>query len=407
MVVRSDVAVVGLGAMGAMSLWQLAERGVSVVGVERYDIAHPYGSSHGASRIFRSILFEGPEYVPVARRSLELWRELERVSDTPLLTITGGLCIGTDGGELIADAVQSADAGDVSYELLGIDVLRARFPQHACFDDDIGVYEHAAGSVNPELAIRAAVARAAELGATVQTETTVTAVEFGADRVAITCDDQTIEARAAIISAGPWFTDLVPHLELPLRNQRSILSWFAPGRDFGADRFPAFVRESHDLQGWGLPDLDGSGVKIGISGQPKPWLDRPEDNRAPVSAAETLPIESFCTRAFPELAPSRASTRRHPTATSLWARRRGRQVWCSLVASPGTASSTPRESGRLRPTSRSTERPTFRSAVSTRTDSAQCPTDRKERTREVRTTRPIRTLGEPAESRHDELRPGH
>ncbi len=303
MVVRSDVAVVGLGAMGAMSLWQLAERGVSVVGVERYDIAHPYGSSHGASRIFRSILFEGPEYVPVARRSLELWRELERVSDTPLLTITGGLCIGTDGGELIADAVQSADAGDVSYELLGIDVLRARFPQHACFDDDIGVYEHAAGSVNPELAIRAAVARAAELGATVQTETTVTAVEFGADRVAITCDDQTIEARAAIISAGPWFTDLVPHLELPLRNQRSILSWFAPGRDFGADRFPAFVRESHDLQGWGLPDLDGSGVKIGISGQPKPWLDRPEDNRAPVSAAETLPIESFCTRAFPELPP--------------------------------------------------------------------------------------------------------
>lgn len=303
MVVRCDFAVVGLGAMGAMSLWQLAERGVSVVGLERYDIAHPYGSSHGGSRIFRSILFEGPEYVPVARRSLELWRELERVADTSLLTVTGGLCIGSDGGDLTADAVKSADEGGVAYELLDVDALRTRFPQHASFDDDIGVYESEAGSVHPERAIEAAVARAVECGARVETGTVVSAIEFGSDRVRVECVGSVIEARTVVVSAGPWFNDLVPELALPLRNQRSILSWFAGGRDFGADRFPAFVRESHDLQGWGLPDLDGSGVKVGISGQPKPWLDRPEDNRAPVRSAETLPIESFCRIAFPGLLP--------------------------------------------------------------------------------------------------------
>ncbi|UYM07260.1 N-methyl-L-tryptophan oxidase [Solicola gregarius] len=303
MVVRCDVAVVGLGAMGAMSLWQLAERGVSVVGVERYDIAHPYGSSHGASRIYRSILFEGAEYVPIARRSLELWRELERAADAPLLTTTGGLSIGTDGGELVADAVKSADAGEVAYELLDVDALRTRFPQHATFDDDIGVYEREAGSVNPELAIRAAVARAVDRGARVETGTVVSSIEFGTDRVVVACADNVIEARTVIVSAGPWFNDLVPELALPLRNQRSILSWFSGGSGYGPDRFPTFVRESHDLQGWGIPDLDGSGVKIGISGQPKPWLDRPEDNRTPVTPGETQPIESFCRMAFPGLLP--------------------------------------------------------------------------------------------------------
>ena len=301
MVKRYDAVVVGLGAMGAMALWQLAERGATVVGIERYDIAHPYGSSHGGSRIYRSILFEGAEYVPIARRSLDLWRKLERAAGTRLLTETGGLCIGTDGGELIADAVKSADAGGVTYEQLNIDALRTRFPQHAVFDDDIGVYEHEAGSVHPERAIEAAVSRAADLGARVETRTEVVSVEFGSDAVAITCGESVIEARRVIISAGPWFTDLVPDLALPLRNQRSILSWFSGGPTFGADRFPTFVRESHNLHGWGLPDLDGSGVKVGISGRPKPWLERPEDNRVAVNAMEMEPIEAFCREAFPAL----------------------------------------------------------------------------------------------------------
>ncbi|MFF3601892.1 NAD(P)-binding domain-containing protein, partial [Kitasatospora indigofera] len=36
MVERVNVAVVGLGAMGANALWRLAERGVSVVGFEQF-----------------------------------------------------------------------------------------------------------------------------------------------------------------------------------------------------------------------------------------------------------------------------------------------------------------------------------------------------------------------------------
>ena len=36
----AEVAVIGLGAVGAMALWRLAERRVRVEGFERFGIAH-------------------------------------------------------------------------------------------------------------------------------------------------------------------------------------------------------------------------------------------------------------------------------------------------------------------------------------------------------------------------------
>lgn len=58
MEVDKDVVVVGLGAFGSAALWRLAERGADVAGVGRYGIGHPYGSSHGITRLFRIACME-------------------------------------------------------------------------------------------------------------------------------------------------------------------------------------------------------------------------------------------------------------------------------------------------------------------------------------------------------------
>ncbi|MFF3619511.1 hypothetical protein [Streptomyces sp. NPDC002467] len=52
--------------------------------------------------------------------------------------------------------------------------------------------------------------------------------------------------------------------------------------DHGPGRFPVLVRRSRGWQGWGIPDVDGGGVKVGVSGpaSPKRRLSRPEANRA-------------------------------------------------------------------------------------------------------------------------------
>ena len=72
-----DVIVVGLGAMGSASLYQLARRGARVLGIDRFHPPHDHGSSHGESRITRQAIGEGEEYVPFVLRSHEIWRELE------------------------------------------------------------------------------------------------------------------------------------------------------------------------------------------------------------------------------------------------------------------------------------------------------------------------------------------
>jgi sarcosine oxidase len=91
--------VVGLGAMGSATAYQLAKRGAAVVGLDRYAPPHTHGSTHGETRVTRQAIGEGEEYSPFALRSHELWREIERETGTDLLTQCGGLIISSSSAQ--------------------------------------------------------------------------------------------------------------------------------------------------------------------------------------------------------------------------------------------------------------------------------------------------------------------
>src|SRR5215216_1144061 len=103
-----DVIVLGLGAMGSTTAYQLASRGQRVLGLEQYLPAHDQGSSHGQSRIIRLAYLEDPGYVPLLLRAYELWGQIERETGEQLLTITGGLMIGQAGSRVFGGSVRSA-----------------------------------------------------------------------------------------------------------------------------------------------------------------------------------------------------------------------------------------------------------------------------------------------------------
>src|SRR5215470_3167609 len=92
-----DVAVIGLGAMGAATLYQLARQGAEAIGLDRFSPPHMHGSSHGETRITREAAGEGRAYVPLVRRSHEIWRELESATGKRLLVACGCLIIGRRG----------------------------------------------------------------------------------------------------------------------------------------------------------------------------------------------------------------------------------------------------------------------------------------------------------------------
>ena len=120
-----DVIVVGVGGMGSAACWHLARRGHRVLGLERFDIPHAMGSSHGITRIIRLPYYEDPAYVPLLRRAYALWRELEAASGERLLVITGSIDAGPEDGAVFQGALGSARLHALPHEVLtGAEVER-------------------------------------------------------------------------------------------------------------------------------------------------------------------------------------------------------------------------------------------------------------------------------------------
>ena len=74
------VVIVGAGAMGSASAWQLARAGADVTLLEQFEAGHDRGSSHGTVRIFR-LAYADDLYVRLALEAEPLWAELEEAAE--------------------------------------------------------------------------------------------------------------------------------------------------------------------------------------------------------------------------------------------------------------------------------------------------------------------------------------
>ncbi len=135
--ISADIVVVGLGAMGAATLFQLASQGVKVVGVDRYAPPHTLGSSHGETRITRCAVGEGAAYVPFAMASHAIWREIEAETGQTLLVESGFLAIAPEGEatkhhgttDFLDTTLSLARQFSLPHESLSAEEITRRLPQ--------------------------------------------------------------------------------------------------------------------------------------------------------------------------------------------------------------------------------------------------------------------------------------
>ena len=90
-----DCIVIGAGGIGSAALDHVASRGASVLGIERFGIAHAQGSSHGHTRVIRQAYFEHPDYVPLLRRARELWTDINARTGREVFCPVGGCLLYT------------------------------------------------------------------------------------------------------------------------------------------------------------------------------------------------------------------------------------------------------------------------------------------------------------------------
>lgn len=265
----ADVVVVGLGAWGSCTLWQLAEAGVDVVGIEQFRLGHDFGSSHGGSRMFRTACREHPNLVALAQRSGRLWAELEAVSGRRLVEPTGGLLIGPRDGHLVEGTLDVANRAGLSIELLSATEVRRRYPGHATVPDGhAAVLETSAALVRPEATITAAVDRARTRGARVLDGTAVKEIELVSDGVVVHTPSGIVRAQQAVVTAGPWLGELLDGQ--PVEAVRMPMTWFRPvaagDERFALEKFPVFLRELDSGEVlWG----HGIGADLGPDGEVK------------------------------------------------------------------------------------------------------------------------------------------
>ncbi len=266
--VRVDVAVVGLGAIGSATAWQLARRGLDVVGLDQFELGHTRGASHDTSRILRRS-YHTPAYVRLAGEAYADWADVSSASGTELVTVTGGLDLFPPGAAIPpADYVASMRACGVPFAELGADEVARRWPALALPPGTTALHQADTAIVPAGRGTATLQRLAADAGAQLRDLTPVVALADRSDglvevRAAGPAGTRTYVAERVVLTADAWTNDLLAHLgtSLPLTVTREQVTYFAPavpGR-FGPDRLPLWIWMD-DPSFYGFPTYDEAGT---------------------------------------------------------------------------------------------------------------------------------------------------
>lgn len=269
---KYNTIVIGLGAMGSASLYQLAKNGQNVLGIEQFSTPHTYGSSHGETRITRQAIAEGEEYVPLVLRANELWREIERDTGQVLYQQTGILIMASNAidkpNKFVDDTIKAANKYSISHTELTANEIGTRFPQFKLQGSEKGYFERGAGFLRPEACLEAQLELAKRYGAELHSGEKFIAYEQNDDGITVITDKAKYLTDKLVLTVGPWVNDVLPdNYKNAIKVYRQVLYWFEVEdiKQYEMGIFPVFNWEfntAHEDFIYGFPSLDGKSIKV-------------------------------------------------------------------------------------------------------------------------------------------------
>ena len=262
---RYDAIVVGVGGMGSATVYELARRGKRVLGLERFDIPHDMGSSHGHTRIIRLAYYEHPSYVMLLRRAYELWREIQGTAGEKLLHITGSVDAGPADSWVFKGSLQSCKLHDLPHEVLTGAELRRRFPGYQLPAEHLALLQPEGGFLMPERCIVSYVEAAQALGAEIHGRERVLEWEPLGGRRARPHRPRHVRGRPAGDHRRRLERRAAGLLEGLAVPERQVLAWLQPSRPelFRPSDFPVFNLLVDEGRFYGFPVIGVPGFKFG------------------------------------------------------------------------------------------------------------------------------------------------
>ncbi|MEP7290845.1 MAG: N-methyl-L-tryptophan oxidase, partial [Chloroflexota bacterium] len=290
-----------------------AKAGHSVLLLEQYAIDHQRGSSHGYSRIIR-YAYDHSVYVEMAKAAFPAWHAFEQEAGETFYVRTGGIDFAPPGEPLFQAMVDTLTQTGIDHVVLNAAETHKLFPQFQLDSDMEILYQRDGGLLRASRAVLAQVRLARQHGADVRDNTSVTRITPLVDGVEVETTNGTFSSARLVVASGAWLKPmLLPlGLDLPLQPIAPQENYYTPLGDpeqFTPAHFPVWIGHLQAQYGnilYGLPSVDGSGVKIGLhSGAP---IDPASTERTPDPQLSASMLD-FARRYIPQAAGTLASSR--------------------------------------------------------------------------------------------------
>ena len=301
MIKPPDIAVIGAGVFGAWSAYQLRRSGKSVILIDAYGPANDRSSSGDESRIIRMGYGADEIYTRSAARSLTLWRDLSARLDEPLFRQTGVLWLAHEDDPYPFKTAETLRKLAIPFEQLTVRDVAQRYPQFGLDGLAWAMIEPNSGVLMARRAVESVVAAAVGDG-----------VEYLQDKIEQpigrrrlesieTANGLRISAGEFVFACGPWLPKIFPEvLAGRINPSRQEVFYFATPdaqRVFAPPSMPTWIDFREEV--YGLPDIDGRGIKIAIDRHGPPF--DPDEGDRVASEAGLAEVRVRLVRRLPEL----------------------------------------------------------------------------------------------------------